>query len=214
LQEVSFADEIAFKWVKNFAIAFGLILLLRVLFFILNPEWGAFGSKYWYYLCFSILLLYISITGYSNTIRTSIRSGLNLNTFVPPEEEETIGPKQNMAEEIALQQWKEKITTLFERENIYQNANLTLTDIAHQLSTNRNIISKSINQEFGMNFNDFVNEKRAEAVISKLKNGEHKRNTLLGIALDCGFNSKTTFNRSFKKYTGTTPKQFIEQHQL
>ena len=215
LQEVSFADEIAFKWVKNFAIAFGLILVLRVLFFILNPEWGQFGRKYWYYLCFSILLMYISITGYSNTIRTAIRLGLSrMGSFVPLEKEEIVETNMDTTEDLALQEWKHKITQLFETEHVYQNANLTLTDLAQQLSTNRNIISRSINQEFGMNFNDFVNEKRAEAVIAKLKNGEHKQNTLLGIALDCGFNSKTTFNRSFKKHTGSTPKQFIEQHQL
>ena len=215
LQEVSFADEIAFKWVKNFAIAFGLILVLRVLFFILNPEWGQFGRKYWYYLCFSILLMYISITGYSNTIRTAIRLGLSrMGSFVPLEKEEIVETNMDTTEDLALQEWKHKITQLFETEHVYQNANLTLTDLAQQLSTNRNIISRSINQEFGMNFNDFVNEKRAEAVIAKLKNGEHKQNTLLGIALDCGFNSKTTLNRSFKKHTGSTPKQFIEQHQL
>jgi hypothetical protein len=72
VQEVSFADEIAYKWINHFTIAFSAILLLRVLFFILNPEWGNFGSKYWYYLCFSILLLYIAISGYSNAIRTTI----------------------------------------------------------------------------------------------------------------------------------------------
>ena len=65
-----------------------------------------------------------------------------------------------------------------------------------------------------MNFNDFVNEKRAEAVITKLKKGEHVENTLLGIALDCGFNSKTTFNRAFKKHTGASPKQYILKNQL
>ncbi len=215
LQEVSFADEIAFKWVKNFAIAFGLILLLRVLFFVLNPEWGQFGRKYWYYLCFSILLMYISITGYSNTIRTTIRLGLSqMGTFVPPDKEFMVEMNPGPVEDLGLKEWKNKIIQLFEIENVYQNTNLTLTDLARQLNTNRNIISKSINQEFGMNFNDFVNERRAEAVITKLKNGEHKQNTLLGIALDCGFNSKTTFNRSFKKHTGSTPKQFIEQHQL
>ena len=215
LQEVSFADEIAFKWVKNFAIAFGLILLLRVLFFVLNPEWGQFGRKYWYYLCFSILLMYISITGYSNTIRTTIRLGLSqMGTFVPPDKEFMVEMNPGPVEDLGLKEWKNKIIQLFEIENVYQNTNLTLTDLARQLNTNRNIISKSINQEFGMNFNDFVNERRAEAVITKLKNGEHKQNTLLGIALDCGFNSKTTFNSSFKKHTGSTPKQFIEQHQL
>ena len=122
--------------------------------------------------------------------------------------------KIEQEETLVLQEWKEKITHLFSKEEIYKNPNLTLTDVASLLDTNRNMISKAINQEFKMNFNDFVNEKRAEAVIDKLKNGEHVKNTLLGIALDCGFNSKTTFNRAFKKHTGITPKQFITKNQL
>ena len=97
---------------------------------------------------------------------------------------------------------------------MYINPNLTLSEIATLLDTNRNIVSKVINQSFEMNFNDFVNQKRAEGVIQKLKNGDHKQSTLLGIALDCGFNSKTTFNRAFKKYTSSTPKQYIIKHQL
>lgn len=215
LQEVSFADEIAFKWVKHFTVAFGLILVLRVLFFILNPEWGNFGSKYWYYLCFSILLLYISITGYSNTIKTTI----NLDTSFlikaePPGSAESDEANDIPEEALASPEWRDKIIHLFEVKDLYKNPNLTLTDLANLLNTNRNIISKAINQEFNRNFNDFVNERRAKAVIEKLKSGQHASNTLLAIALDCGFNSKTTFNRAFKKHTGSTPKQFIVKNQL
>jgi AraC-like DNA-binding protein len=67
-----------------------------------------------------------------------------------------------------------------------------------------------INRGFGINFNDFINEYRVKAVIDLLKQGEQKTHNLLGISLDCGFNSKTTFNRCFKKYTGLSPKQFAE----
>ncbi|MEL6672793.1 MAG: AraC family transcriptional regulator, partial [Bacteroidota bacterium] len=214
LQEVSYADEIAFSWIKHFTMAFGLILVLRVLFFILNPEWGAFGSKYWYYLCFSILLVYISINGFAQTIRAtiSLRPQL-LGSFAPLAQQASPAPDPSPVPEPAstevLDSWKEKISHLFEAEEVYKKPDLTLTDLASQLETNRNIISKAINQAFGMNFNDFVNQKRAEAVITQLQQGAHHLNTLLGIALDCGFNSKTTFNRAFKKYTGTTPRQFI-----
>ena len=62
-----------------------------------------------------------------------------------------------------------------------------------------------------MNFNDFVNHYRIEAIKEKLNNGEHNTSTLLGIALDCGFNSKATFNRAFKKSTSLSPKDFIEK---
>ena len=213
IEEVSYADDIAFKWVQHFTVAFSLILILRVLFFILNPEWGNFGSKYWYYLCFSILLLYISITGYTNTIKRTIgltNTILDTNLSVETNSQVSEINESN----IEFSDWKNKILDLFDSEKVYINPNLTLSEIATLLDTNRNIVSKVINQSFEMNFNDFVNQKRAEGVIQKLKNGDHKQSTLLGIALDCGFNSKTTFNRAFKKYTSSTPKQYIIKHQL
>jgi AraC-like DNA-binding protein len=73
------------------------------------------------------------------------------------------------------------------------------------------VISKMVNQGFGMNFNDFVNDYRVKAVIEQFKKGIHQRQTLLAICFDCGFNSKTTFNRCFKKQTGMSPKTFLEQ---
>lgn len=215
MQEVSYADQVAYKWLNTFTVAFSLILILRVVFFILNPEWGEFGSKYWYYLSFSILLMYIAITGYSNTIRSSTAIG----QFFLDDEANSAPPisviktqKTQTSKELAT--WFRKINLLFKEESIYKNPNLTLSDVASSLKTNRNIISKTINEALEMNFNDFVNEKRVEAVISNLNKGEHKRNTLLGIALDCGFNSKTTFNRAFKKYAGKTPKQYITENKL
>ncbi|MEL6945470.1 MAG: AraC family transcriptional regulator, partial [Bacteroidota bacterium] len=141
LQEVSFADEIAFRWIKHFTIAFGLILVLRILFFILNPEWGEFGSKYWYYLCFSILLFYISITGYSNTIKTSIKlNAAPLLDFERSEEKRESEAKNEVEASMDFHEWKHKITQLFETEEVYKNPNLTLTDLANLLNTNRNII--------------------------------------------------------------------------
>ncbi|MEM1220668.1 MAG: helix-turn-helix domain-containing protein, partial [Bacteroidota bacterium] len=214
VQEVSFADAIAFNWIQHFAIAFSLILLLRVLFFILNPEWGQFGSKYWYYLCFSVLLQYISISGYNNTVRATIKMPADSLVDWEPVEEMETPPSPLEGDQDILSNWKPKINDLFEAEKLHQNPSLTLTDLATLLNTNRSIVSKAINQEFQMNFNDFVNEKRAAAVIQKLRAGEHAQNTLLGIALDCGFNSKTTFNRAFKKHTMLTPQQFINQNKL
>jgi AraC-like DNA-binding protein len=215
LQEASFADEIAFEWVRNFILAFSLILLLRVLFFIINPEWGEFGRKYWYYLCFSILLLYIAITGYTNTIRTGIKLNpalLDNLDIEPLQLEQVEDARADDSED--QEKWKGRIEQIFEAEKLYRNPGLTLTDLATRLGTNRNVISRVINQEFDMNFNDYVNERRVESVIEKLRSGEHVETTLLGIALDSGFNSKTTFNRAFKKLTGATPKQYISRNEL
>jgi AraC-like DNA-binding protein len=109
-----------------------------------------------------------------------------------------------------LAEWKPKIEVLLKNEKAYEDAELSLTQVAKQLKTNPSIISKVINQGFQLNFNDFVNNHRIEAVKGKLKAGEQKTQTLLGIAYDCGFNSKATFNRAFKKATGVSPKEWME----
>ena len=107
--------------------------------------------------------------------------------------------------------WKTAIENLIVSESLFKNSELTLVEIAKKLKTNIAIISKTVNQEFGVNFNDFVNNYRVEAVKNSFAKGEHKKSTLLGIAYDCGFNSKATFNRAFKKNTGKTPKEYTNE---
>jgi AraC-like DNA-binding protein len=109
-----------------------------------------------------------------------------------------------------LEEWKPKILSLLHNEKIYEDPELSLTQMAKHLKTNPSVLSKTINQGFQLNFNDFINNYRIEAVKEKLQAGEQKTQTLLGIAYDCGFNSKATFNRAFKKVTGTSPKEWLE----
>lgn len=220
-QVLSYAEAVSYRWVQRFLLAFLTILLLRVLFFLLNPEWGAFGSKFWYYLCFSILFYYISITGYTHAIRLGPAALLNLadfnnshmlHTLQALNTDGILEKNPSNAPVIAdLADWKWKLETLMTTEKVYQNPNLTLLDIAEYLATNPRQVSQIVNQGFATNFNDFVNQYRIVAVIDKIKANEHHTKTLLALALEAGFNSKSTFNRAFKKYTKLTPKEFLER---
>lgn len=158
LQEVSFADEIAFSWIKHFIIAFGLILVLRVLFFILNPEWWEFGRKFWYYLCFSILLMYIAISGHSATIKTTLRFDAKLLDIDPAEDDNREETKPEPEEALALQEWKNKLIHLFETEALHQNPNLTLTDLASRAETERGYLIKGTQQHCSSNSDVFNRE--------------------------------------------------------
>ena len=93
-------------------------------------------------------------------------------------------------------------------DKIYLNENLSLKEFALHLKTDPNLISFILNSHMDNNFYDFVNRYRIDEVKNKLNDPANKHLTLLGIALESGFNSKTTFNRVFKQVTGITPTEF------
>jgi YesN/AraC family two-component response regulator len=95
-----------------------------------------------------------------------------------------------------------------EKEKPWLDPELTLSDLAAQFQLNPVQLSALVNNGIGKNFNDFVNEYRVEAIKKRLDAGASKQFSLLGIAYECGFNSKATFNRAFKKHAGVTPGEY------
>ena len=211
--ELSYANEVVYRWVQHFLIALLMVLLLRILFFIINPEWGQFGRKFWYYLCFSMVFYYISIQGFAQYIQLAnqprfFRKEKEENEEIIKPEVQTSGLKEDPEK---LHLWKKQLFDLVQNRKLYLNPRLTLSDMAKEMSLNTKQVSQVVNQGFDMNFNDFVNHHRTMALIEKLKAAEHQEKTLLALAYECGFNSKSTFNRAFKKETGKTPKIFLAE---
>ena len=233
-QVISYADVVLFKWVRNFLLAFLLMQLLQLAFYLFSsifPFLTSYVGNWWYFFSFAIIFYYIAITGYSNSIETKVPFKLNLlankpqlllqssfqfnfpgNTYPAPEIIEIEQVEMEKKEDkLLMVEWKSKITALLQGEKVYHDPELSLTQLAKMLKTNPSVISKVINQGFQLNFNDYINRYRVEAVKEKLQAGEQKLQTLLSIAFDCGFNSKATFNRAFKKNTGFTPKDWIDR---
>ena len=224
VQVVSYADKVLFKWIKTYLYSFMLMLILPIVFDILClffPDLNSYQGSWWFFLFFSLIMYFIAISGYSNTVETKIPFRIsafeNKSVLLLTNHNEKEIPiyidyeitETNPSAEILL--WKNRIETLIISEKLFQNPELTLSDLAQKLETNVAIVSKTINQGFLINFNDFINNYRIEAVKKAFENNEHKKSTLLGIAFDCGFNSKATFNRAFKKNTGLSPKKYLEK---
>ena len=237
VQVISYADTVLFTWIRNFLMAFLFMLFVKLLFFLGSfiPSFAAlqYTGPWWEYFSFAIIFYYIAITGYSNAIETKVAFKVHLlndkpsSLLLPHHTENAPGAIEESAFEEAeiveisseknilssedekkIEQWRPRILQYIQTEKAYEDAELSLTKVAKHFNTNVSIISKIINQGFQLNFNDFVNYYRIEAVKDKLRAGEKDTQTLLGIAYDCGFNSKATFNRAFKKFTGFSPKDW------
>jgi AraC-like DNA-binding protein len=105
-------------------------------------------------------------------------------------------------------EWLPRLTALMETDAPWREPELTLADLAHRLRLAPAQLSRVINAGTGQNFNDFVNAYRVAEAARLLHDPAFRHYTLLAIALEAGFNSKSTFNRVFKKINGLTPSDF------
>lgn len=105
------------------------------------------------------------------------------------------------------------ILKTLEDKKMYLQADLTLDSLARQLKLSAKTLSVVLNVCLGRTFHDLINEYRVAEFKQRVLNPRFRHYTLLGIAFDCGFSSKSTFNSVFKKATGATPKEYYKQCQ-
>ncbi|GAB2793195.1 hypothetical protein GCM10027275_42750 [Rhabdobacter roseus] len=101
---------------------------------------------------------------------------------------------------------------LLQTEKPYLNPELTLQHLASMIDAQVHHLSQVINEKEQKNFYDLINGWRIEEFLKEVKSEKNKKYTLLAIAYDCGFNSKASFNRNFKKYTGKTPTEYLNKY--
>lgn len=201
-ENFSDTEKIKFDWLRNFLYIFSAILLLGALFDFTNSF--LFRLSYIQYFYFEVVLAlstyYLAVAGYlrSKTIDLTF-SGIS---------EKAVESRRSLLSDKELDRLKQKLTAVMLNERPYLEPTITLTDLTRIVGVNSNVLSHAINQGFDKNFNDFINEYRINEVKSKLRDADES--TLLGIAFDSGFNSKATFNRAFKKFTGFSPKEYQE----
>jgi AraC-like DNA-binding protein len=106
-----------------------------------------------------------------------------------------------------LARWLARLTKFMDTDRPYLVPELTLPQLAAQVGTNTSVLSRVINTGFGQNFNHYVNEYRVREAERLLRDPRYQQYTLLAVALESGFSSKSTFNRVFKKLRGATPSE-------
>ncbi|MDB4286393.1 helix-turn-helix domain-containing protein, partial [bacterium] len=120
-------------------------------------------------------------------------------------------PKKKLLNADAIASYSNRLLAHFEEATPYLDPDLSLRSLAAQIEIHPNQLSWLLNEKLHKNFNEFVNHYRVEAFKRIAKDPKNAGFTIVAIAYDCGFNSKTVFNTYFKKETGLTPKQFLKQ---
>ncbi|RIV19801.1 helix-turn-helix domain-containing protein [Fibrisoma montanum] len=108
-----------------------------------------------------------------------------------------------------IQPLKEQVEAYMKRHKPYTNPNLTIHELATKLKLQPHVLSRVINDGFEKNFFDFINYYRVEELKKRMDDPRFRNYTLLSLAFEVGFNSKTAFNRAFKKITQQTPSDYF-----
>jgi AraC-like DNA-binding protein len=109
--------------------------------------------------------------------------------------------------------WGTRLADLLQRDRIYLENELSLAQLGDRLGIQPYQASELISRRYGEPFFDLINRHRVEEVKQRLEDPAYAHYSILGIALDCGFNSKSSFNAAFKKFTGFTPSQYRRRDQ-
>jgi len=184
------------RWLHRSLTGFSLLWLLWIPFTAVNYFYyheSGMHSYYALYLLLAIMMIRIAAAAF-------LKPDVGMPAPAPP--------VSKLSAPAELKQKGIWLKKTMEVNLFYQDAELSLRSLAEALNLTPNELSRIINTALGKNFNDFINEYRIREVTRKMQDPAYDRITLIGIAMDAGFNSKSTFNRTFRQMTGKSPAEY------
>ena len=204
-------EENNLNWLRVFLVIFILFSGLDLMVFYIQ----SFAS--WELFYYILTILFFTFLGYYGNKQTDIYAVARANVDstitdneIGEDDHNSIEKRQVITNEISDKLLKDLIN-LMETKKIYNNPELSIFDVADMLKINKTYISYTINKNLKENFSSFINKFRIEEAKYLLKSPDYNKYTIEGIAKLVGFNSKSSFNTAFKKYTKTTPSLFKKQ---
>ena len=209
-QHFSDVEKINFNWLLYFIIWNFLIWI----FILCNQEKIAYGL-------ISFFIVWIGFFGFRQTnifLEKDNRLDHQMSVNAQEVTTESFGNEINLESKHKNKLVNEEEVKIIEQKLLeyltihkpYLNPELTLQQLAENIGIHPNVLSYTINAALGKNFYDLINEYRIDEFINLYQNSYNKY-TILALALESGFNSKSAFNRNFKKIKGITPSEFISR---
>lgn len=216
-------DKIKLDWLRNVTYMAIIVLTVFLLENILLISGTHLSEKF--SLSSILTAVYVYALGYLGLLKSEIFNTPEIANSISHLEE--LSDKHRMGnreENYGLQKYKKsglspqkaqeylhRLLNLMEKQQPYIESDLTLRKLADMLSISTHNLSEIINMRQGQNFYDFINQYRVEKVKKDLADPNKKHLTILAIAFDAGFSSKSSFNLIFKKYTQLKPSEYRKQ---
>lgn len=215
-------DRINLAWLRYLVGAMVMVWLIILVFFVVMKLMGrGLGVGH---LLLAPVTLFVYVTGFFGLKQTTVFSSVLLlaervseppatNSTTASVPDDTGRPALGKYEKSSLsvesaQRILARLRTYMVDEEAFLDDKLTLPQVAGDIDVSVNHVSQVINELCDQSFHDFVNRYRVEAVQRKLQDHRYDAYSLLAIGLECGFGSKSSFNRIFKGFTGRTPGQY------
>jgi AraC-like DNA-binding protein len=162
-----------------------------------------------YFIIFGFITIFSFAYSYYS-IRQPVIFGREAIEYTDERKEPERYSKSGLKDEQAADILKLLIETV-EKEKLFLDRDLTIHGLSRRTGIPRHHITQVLNEKYERNFFTFINEYRVNEVLKRFSDPKYNNYTILAIALDSGFNSKTTFNSIFKLQTGKTPSQYREE---
>lgn len=219
-EQFSNTNAITLSWLQVMMIMLTLVWLGWFIIALFNIQVFSFVLDYIAFYPLQIFLsVIIYIIGFAGFIQPQIYAPNMMPPLIGNDQQTSLANTDKDIVEDAQEEKStkksphtDKIIQTMQNERLYLNPTLTLNELARHIAVSPKVLSQVLNNELNKNFHDFVNYYRVEEVKQRLVDKQYQHLTILGIAYDAGFNSKSSFNRIFMKYTQMSPKQYRNQH--
>lgn len=200
-------ENVNLKWLRTLVLVFGVIWTILMIFATVHHVFHMFSWVFYTHGLALSLSAFIILVGYFGLKQNEI-----FVQSADPAPESSVEPKKKYSgiilSDAETENYLGRLKQYMNAERPYLDADLSLPELANRLDMPSHHLSRLINEQLGLNFFDFVNKYRVEEVKARIDNPEYANLSLLGIAFDSGFNTKSAFNRVFKNITGLTPSQY------
>ena len=211
--EFSYMENIDFKWLKVILDSSLLLLAIALLSFALyrfNIITSLTILVYFTNFALFIFILFLAFYGIKNTY--TFRDIIT-ESDLPPEGNSSSNGNSTATEvlnEPEKEQIIEKLESAIVSEKPHLSEKLTISTLSMQANIPQKQLSQILNNHYKKNFFDYINTLRINEFNRRIKLGDNHKFTILSIAYDCGFSSKSAFNRAYKKHVGVPPSTFAK----